>query len=526
MRGSGLSPSRPLERKVRPLLLPTLSGVLYFLSWIGFGIWPLAFVCFLPLLWSLRNASPKQAFLRGWWMGFITHLGGYPWVIHLLRVFAGAPWPLAFLGYLLVCAGQGLVFAVMSAGLVWLRARTRFSFVAVLPISLAAAEFSVPLLFQSYTGVALMPLLPLVQIADLGGPILLSALQAVINGALFDGLLAYREAGPTPFRSMAASLILVLASGAYGLWRIARIDARQDRAPHLRIGLAQPNVGEIELHENPFASVRALRDETGEIWGSGAALAVWPEVGYNTRAVPADATDGSAIQGGVPIALIAGVERVSAREQWNSAIAIDPDGRIGKHYDKIQLLAFGEYIPFGEWVPQVYEWFQLVGHLSRGKIKEPLDLLGYRFATFICYEDILPGIVRDIMADHGEGRAHALVNLTNDSWYGAGHEQEEHLMLAVVRSIEHRRWLLRATSTGISAFVDAAGRIRQRIGRDQRGVAIEDVPMLQGETVFEVLGMWPGWAALACFAYALFRPRRNVASGQPRSLSGSHANGG
>src|SRR6202012_1020017 len=109
MRGPG-SP-RSLTGRVRPLLLPTLSGVLYFLSWIGFGIWPLAFVCFLPLLWSLRDVSLKQAFLRGWWMGFVTHLGGYPWLIHLLSVFAGAPWPLAFVGYLLVCAAQGLVFA-------------------------------------------------------------------------------------------------------------------------------------------------------------------------------------------------------------------------------------------------------------------------------------------------------------------------------------------------------------------------------------------------------------------------------
>jgi apolipoprotein N-acyltransferase len=114
------------------------------------------------------------------------------------------------------------------------------------------------------------------------------------------------------------------------------------------------------------------------------------------------------------------------------------------------------------------------------------------------------------MADRGQGRPHAMVNLTNDSWYGVGHEQEEHLMLAVVRSIEHRRWLLRATSTGISAFVDAAGRVRQRIDRDRRGVAIEDVPMLEGQTVFEVLGMWPGWAALACFAWALVVRRRRA----------------
>src|SRR5947209_14652906 len=105
-------------RRLRPLLLPTLSGVLYFLSWIGFGIWPLAFVCLVPLLWSLREATPRQALWLGWWMGFVTHLGGYTWIMYVLKVFAYAPLPLAFLGYLLVCAVQGFLFGVMSFALV------------------------------------------------------------------------------------------------------------------------------------------------------------------------------------------------------------------------------------------------------------------------------------------------------------------------------------------------------------------------------------------------------------------------
>jgi apolipoprotein N-acyltransferase len=394
------APRRPSPLLRHPLLLPTISGVLYFLSWIGFGIWPLAFVCFLPLLWSLREATPKQAFLRGWWMGFVTHLGGYTWIMHLLSVFAGAPPWVAFLGYLLLCIAQGLLFAAMSLALVWLRQRTKWSYVALLPISLAACEFSTPLLFQSYTGVALMPVLPLVQIAELGGPILLSVLQTVVNGALFDTAVAYQDRASTAARalagrhaaarSMSASLIAVLASGAFGFSRIVRVEAQQASAPHLRVGLAQPNVGELALHKNPDASVRTLRDETAEISARGAALAVWPEVGFNTQAVPVNATDGKPIQGNVPIAIIAGVERVSSHELWNSAIAIDENGRIGDHYDKMQLLAFGEYIPGGEWFPKIYDWLP-VGHLGRGKTTRPLKLLGYRFATFICYEDILPG---------------------------------------------------------------------------------------------------------------------------------------
>ncbi len=488
---------------MRRLLLPTLAGVLYFLSWIGFGIWPLAFVCFLPLLWSLRDATPKQALLKGWWMGFVTHLGGYTWIIHLLKVFAFAPLPLAALGYLAICAAQGLLFGVMSLALRWLWLKTRWSMAALLPIALVAAEFAYPLLFQSYTGVALMPVLPLVQIADLGGPLLLTALLALVNGALFDAFVAWREPRRPPYRAMAASLIGLALSSAYGFWRIVRVDDAQRAAEHVPVGLAQPNVGEIELHANPYASVRALWDESAELQARGAELVIWPEVGFNTRPVRQDATEGRFIQDGVPVALIAGVERISPTDVWNSAVVVDEDGRIGDHYDKIQLLAFGEYIPGGEWFPQIYKWSPLASHLSRGTSTRPLHWRKWRFATFICYEDILPGIVRATMRDYGEGRADAMVNLTNDSWYGAGHEQEQHLMLAAVRSIEHRRWLLRATSTGISAFVDATGRVVQRIDRNRRGVAVREVPMLSGSTVYEALGDWPGWAAIAVFAFVL-----------------------
>jgi apolipoprotein N-acyltransferase len=80
-------------------------------------------------------------------------------------------------------------------------------------------------------------------------------------------------------------------------------------------------------------------------------------------------------------------------------------------------------------------------------------------------------------------------------------------MLAAVRSIEHRRWLVRSTSTGISAFVDATGAIVQRIGRNQRGVIVANVPMVQGTTAYELLGDWPGWVSLAVIALVTVRAR-------------------
>src|SRR5438874_2148036 len=149
-------------RRLRSLALPTLSGVLYFVSWIGFGVWPL--------------------------------------------------------------------------------------------------------LFQSYTGVALMPVLPLVQVADLGGVLLLSALQGAVNGAIADVVLERRGIRPWPLIGTAA---VIGAAFTYGFWRIPRIDARENAAPTQRVGLAQPNVGEIVLHRNPYASVQALWTDSAELHSRG-----------------------------------------------------------------------------------------------------------------------------------------------------------------------------------------------------------------------------------------------------------------
>jgi apolipoprotein N-acyltransferase len=527
----------------RTLALPTVAGILYFLSWIGFGLWPLAFVCFVPLLASLREASPRQALGRGAWMGFVTHLGGYAWVVHMLKVFAFLPTPLAVLGYVLLCLGQGFLFGVLAVVLVQARRHTGWKLIALLPLSLCAVEWCYPLLFQSYTGVALLPLLPLVQVADLGGVLLLSALQAVVNGALADALFARRAPGggakvPHAERPAGAPLavspahpprrprlrwpgpvsvsaLCLALSFTYGTGRMLQISRREARAPHLAVGLAQPNVGEVALHDDPMASVLTLWQQTAELHSRGAELVIWPETGFN---MPVDLSSpgvGKKVKGNVPVEMIAGVIRVDYGQQvWNSAVMISKDGALGDHYDKIKRLAFGEYIPFGDWFPILYRWSPMTSHLSAGTSTAPLRDGRYAFATVICYEDILPGLVREVMSDHGGGRANAIVNLTNDSWYGDGHEQEQHLMLAAVRAIEHRSWLLRATSTGISAFVDATGAVVARIPRDVRGVAVKDVPMMTGTTVYERLGDWPGYLSALALAAIAVRGALRARSGQ------------
>jgi apolipoprotein N-acyltransferase len=434
-----------------------------------------------------------------------------------------------------VCAFQGAILGVFAYVLRWAQLRSAWRLVVLVPVALCAVEWVYPLLFQSYTGVAMYPVLAMVQIADLGGVLLLSALQGAVNGAIADMVLWWRapaeataKAGTQapangspvapsrpPLSSLTLAAALCAASSAYGLLRLRQVDALQKSAPSRKIGIAQPNVGELELHQNPQASVRTLWDQTAELHGRGADLVVWPEAGFNLRGIDLALPEAAEwMRKGTPVSLIAGAIRMEPMQSgprrhnvWNSAILVGKDGKFAGHFDKIALLAFGEYIPFGDWFPILYQWSPMSSPYSRGTTLAPLVDGGFRYSTFICYEDILPGLVRTLMAETKDGRPHAMVNLTNDSWYGTGNEQEQHLILAAIRSIEHRRWLIRATSTGVSAFVDATGRVVQRIGRNERGVAVRDVPMLEGTTPYQVLGEWPGALSLLALAFLWVRGR-------------------
>jgi apolipoprotein N-acyltransferase len=96
----------------------------------------------------------------------------------------------------------------------------------------------------------------------------------------------------------------------------------------------------------------------------------------------------------------------------------------------------------------------------------------------------------------------AMFNLTDDSWYGNTVEPMEHLALASFRSIEHRRPLVRATNTGVSAIIDPVGRLDHRSVQWTKETLVGRIPMMHGRTVYAILGDWIGWlcAILALLA--------------------------
>ncbi|MGI5864526.1 MAG: apolipoprotein N-acyltransferase [Myxococcales bacterium] len=502
-------------KKLLPLGLATASGILYFVGFIGFDQWYLAWICLAPLLLALRGArTGRQALLLSWWMGFVTHLGGYYWIVHLLRTFASLSLPLAFAGYLLLCIAQGALLAVFG-WLAWkLQRRTGISLGWTAPVAFVATEFAFPLLFPSYLANSQAWVPQLTQVADIGGVLLLSGIMALFSSALAEVIAARLEKRPLPRALPIAAVGALVFDLAYGAVRIPQMEKRDAAAPKLKTAIVQANVGAGDKHLRASEGIRRFKRMTDEAMQSpDLGLVVWPESALNRTVIGTPNLTGQ-VASEVKVPMIVGALRGEpgdkAVRRWNSVFAVDKGGAITGHYDKIKLLMFGEYVPGEKLLAPIYEKIlPFTSTFQRGTTYAPLEVGGYKLSADVCYEDILPRLIRDLMGpiDEAGTRPHAMVNVTNDSWYGPA-EPPIHLALATFRSIEHRRWLVRSTATGISAFIDSSGRLVQKSGFETAETLVADVPMVAaGPTVYGVVGDILGWLALAASLAGLVQRR-------------------
>lgn len=144
----------------------------------------------------------------------------------------------------------------------------------------------------------------------------------------------------------------------------------------------------------------------------------------------------------------------SKTKQYNSVIAITPDGDVLAPYHKQILMPFGEYTPFVATFPWLKSLNQNAAEFSAGLGAGILRIPQIAsVAPLICYEDVVPSLSRRATA----AGATLLVNVTNDAWFGDTVAPHQHHLIAAWRAIENRRYLLRVTNSGFTAVVNPLG---------------------------------------------------------------------
>jgi apolipoprotein N-acyltransferase len=508
------------------LLLCAASGVLYFLTFLNFELYPLIWLCLVPVLCAVRDTTPRRALLLGTVFGTITNAGGYYWVVHLLQEFGHLHVSLAVIGYLLLCAYQGFLLAIVLALVRFGERRLHIAPVWSLAIVFPAVEFAYPLLFPSYIGNSQLHFTTITQFVDITGLAGLTLLVGLVNGALYEivaSRLEHRK--PVTVRLAIPAMTFALCA-AYGLVRTPQIDAITADAPKLTVGLVQTNIGARDKAADPNEFVDAHQEMSRELIAAHPEvdLVVWPESAYNEPLRRAQKNVKLQVSSGIDRPLLFGAltygpapdGRSDSSQIFNSLVLANANGDVSNTYDKIELLVFGETYPFSSTLPFLERVFG-TNWFTRGSALEHLRLGDNSFLPMICFEDIIPALVRRIWKEAGP--SDVLVNGTNDSWYGDTHEPMIHLALASFRSIETRRALIRSTNTGISAIVDPAGRITHRTGQWTKETLVADVPMIKdgSSTIFLRIGNVVGWVCLFATVVGWWVARRRPvpASGMP-----------
>lgn len=476
--------------------LAVLSGVLDALGYIGFGFYPLTWIAKVPVLIAVKDSSVKQSFWLGLLYGTVGHLGGYYWLAETLADFGGLSQLVSFGILLLIVTFFGLLCAVLLGVMQRVRRKLGIAPVWTLMVAYPALEFIFPNALPYNIGASQYRFTAITQIVEVTGLLGLTALIGMVNGAFYELVEArWERRRPVLLRWFVPVVGFLLVLG-YGTIRIGQVDASIKSARHLKVGLIQSNRSARDQSASRKEVVERHREMTRELIKVNPDLdfVVWPETVLVTSISELEPL-GHRLEIGRPLVTGAYV-RGDGERFFNSMITISAEGNLVGRYDKRHLIPFSETLPLVGTFPQLERFHPRGKVIQRGTDFLNLRVAGVSALPMICYEDIMPAFVREMW--HRAGPAEILINVSNDSWFGDSHEPIIHLALASFRSIETRRSLIRASSTGISAFVDPAGRIASRTGQWQSETLAGQVALVETGAITPYLryGDVLGWICL------------------------------
>ena len=475
--------------------LSIFSAVLLILIFPRFDLTWLAPVALSPLLVACaRETSWKRRFLQGWSGGFVFWFGVCYWIQFVLEVHGGMGEWGGWGTFALFATLKGLHMAVFAAlaGFVIDRSWAIPAIAALWTgIERTHGPFGFAWLDLGNAGIDMPVAMRLAPIVGVYG---LSFVFAMIACGV--ALIAMRRSR----RELAWLLILPFI---YLLPKPADVPATHQAL------VVQPNVdSEIEWTRPLLSDTElqlSLLSRTHNI-----DLIIWPEM-----PVPLYLDDpsflrfaGQVAQSSQTYFLFGAIGHTKKGAPLNSAVMVDPSGHAIDQYDKIKL------VPFGEFVPDIFSWVNRVtkeaGDFAAGN---RVVVFPNHVGAFICYESAFPDLVRQFARDGAE----VFVNLSNDGYFGTSAAHEQHLELVRMRAAENARWIVRATNDGITATIDPAGRVTERLRPFRQLSATMHYGTTTYETPYTRHGDWFAWSCLVIGILAcILSPIRSIL--QPRLL--------
>jgi apolipoprotein N-acyltransferase len=490
-----------------------LSGVLLFAAFPRLNWNLLVWVACLPLLLAvLREPRPARGFLLGYTAGAVFLTGSCYWFVGVMERYGGLSPVLAYGVLVLFVVVFSAFFGAFGLVESWVARASIPTALVLAPFLWVAMEVARTYLITGFPWNLLgyaVHAAGLRQLATVTAVCGLSFL-AVVTSVLLAWL--WLE----PFRKP--------ARWAPVCWLALLTAANWAMAPPLpppgsdAAVLVQPNIPLEEasamkwapwLNPAPLDGLVAMSVESVEREGKPSAtppLLIWPE-----NPAPfyydADPTFRAAMQRMASQAeayVVFGTVSFAGPRNTrpkNTAMVLDPQGRVLLAYDKIHLVPFGEYVPWWAFPGVVGKITHEAGNFVPGRSYRVAQTPQGAIGVFICYEAIFPQLVRRLVPE-GPG---VLVNISNDAWFGDSAAAFQHLEMARLRAIENRRFLLRATDDGITAVIDPYGRVLDRLPRHRMGVLAGRYDFLAARTFYTAHGDVFAWLCVAVAAALMAR---------------------
>ncbi len=456
-----------MKRNLADIGLAIGSGLLTALAFPKFNLSFLAWISLIPLLNVIFRSSPTRSF----WLGLLAGLSFYGlllyWIPAVPAHYGGLSAGFSLLVDIVLVLFLALFWAV--ACLIMSKVNGQWPLLGFIlaPFIWVAQEYGLTYVLTGFPwgilGYSQQANLWLIQVATLTGVYGVSWVLVFFQSSFVYSL---RHKKRIPF---AVGLAVLVACHVAGLISLGRPQPAPDS---FQAAVIQGNVSsDIRWDQVPLSFIQGLfekhYDLTRRAAKEGAQLIVWPELSVPLCFSCSDPLDNQfkkrllyyVRQTGRTLLL--GTSESSVQDEkteyYNAALGLQPSLAITE-YHKMHLVPFGEYTPYPGLFGFIKRMTHAIGELTPGDTTTLHNFGPLSFGSPICYEIIFPDLVRRFV----KNGANFLVTITNDGWYGPTSAPYQHFAIAVFRSVENRRFLLRAATTGVSGIIDPWGRVVQK----------------------------------------------------------------
>ncbi|MCI2282725.1 apolipoprotein N-acyltransferase [Colwellia sp. MSW7] len=464
-------PSENKKKQCFDLVMAFTTVALFYFAFPSGGLGDLAWLTLVPVVIALNNSSGRNAFFLGLLAATLGWMCSIWWAINGISEITSTQANLVIPFVFIFCFLSALPYAIAC----WFHVRLKSGYSVVGALS-SAVIFTVlvnyiPHILPGNLAHALYKRPLFIQLADVGGVPLVFYIIHCINFLLANAITLVKTNRRQSQGCLLLAITLFFANIAYGDYRLSQSQVFDGKAGKtLHIAMLQPNIDIKNRTRNDWKTQQTLLTPVLDTLeqNQNVDLVVFPEVPvpisyqyypedklYFEKHLPSK----TLLMTTIKPANNHFESDINENGSYFNTMELIAHKRVTQEYSKQVLLPFGEYIPFQKSMPWLKDLFPYAPNYKPGNQSTLLTIKNndnvIHVIPLICYEAVFTEIVGNGVKKGGE----ILINSSNDDWFAHIAGKNTHYALALFRTIEFRKYLVRTTNTGVSGIITPYGRL-------------------------------------------------------------------